>query len=174
MNKELAYNNILELSENDFLQSFGVGLNDLFSDCIEMFNKGDFRYKKQDNKQRDELLLAILSKLNSDEMWVSGKNKQAVWEEGWLENLNEYDKIRGASALTPKFLQSKKFCRFNGDYIEPCNANFEFDLIDIFRTWVFRKYFSDIEEIYEFGCGSCQHLYALAKMFPHKKLHGLD
>ena len=42
------------------------------------------------------------------------------------------------------------------------------------RTYLFKKYFAEAPEIYEFGCGTGLNLVALAGMFPDKKLYGLD
>lgn len=47
-------------------------------------------------------------------------------------------------------------------------------MIEIYRTHLFKKYFDKYENIYEFGCGSAQHLIRLCEIFPKKKIIGLD
>ena len=116
----------------------------------------------------------IVRRIVSGDFWISGGDKRPIWEQGWSENLEEYEKTKDLFALRPKFLQAKKVLRLGGEYIEPKSPHFEFDLVDVFRRWVFRKHLSGVKAIYEFGCGSCQHLPVLAELFPDKEIHGLD
>jgi cyclopropane fatty-acyl-phospholipid synthase-like methyltransferase len=48
------------------------------------------------------------------------------------------------------------------------------DYYNVFRLWLFKKYLSEFEHIYEFGCGTGFNLVVLARLFPEKKLFGLD
>ena len=45
---------------------------------------------------------------------------------------------------------------------------------DLFRTWLFMKYFKPYENIHEFGCGSGFHIGCLVSLFPQKMIYGLD
>ena len=164
----------LILTLNDFARLFGTNKDDFSSDCLEIINKKDFRYKRLDANTRDQILNKILKRIDSDEMWVSGPDKQSVWEQGWSENLSDYKKDNDISALTPKFIQSSPVLRLDRDFVQPLSADFEFNFADVFRRWVFRKYLKSVDAIYEFGCGSCQHMPVLAELFPGKPLHGLD
>jgi len=47
-------------------------------------------------------------------------------------------------------------------------------MINIFRNWYFKKYFSKTKNIYEFGAGTGHNLVELSKIFPEKKLYGSD
>ena len=47
-------------------------------------------------------------------------------------------------------------------------------MIDIYRHWYFKKYFKNIENIYEFGAGSGHNLISLMKIFPQKKIFASD
>ena len=44
----------------------------------------------------------------------------------------------------------------------------------IFRSWIFSEYLFGFDTIYEFGCGTGFNLVELAKLYPEKKLHGLE
>ena len=154
--------------------NFGIAEKDLSDDCRARLRAGDFRYKTLEGLERDGVIKNIIARMESGDYWVSGDDKRQVWEKGWGENLAEYKKTKDVLNLKPKFLQAKKVLRLGRRYITPINPNFEFDLIDIFRRWVFQKYLSDVSSVYEFGCGSCQHLPVLAELFPHKDIHGLD
>ena len=164
----------LTLTVEDFARLFGTTVDDIPSVCHEMIRERDFRYEKLDPVERDQVAAKVLKRIDSGEMWVSGPDKQDVWERGWSENLQEYEETHSLSALTPKFIGPNKVLRLDGDFTRPLDPDFEFNFVDILRHWAFRKYFKDIRTIYEFGCGSCQHLPVLAEIFPGKELHGLD
>jgi len=186
-NNKRWYSNIIEeLNESDndlttltltldnFALLLGTTIEDIPFDCCENIKKEDFRYRKPDSTERDYILLNILKRINSGDMWVSGSDKKYIWEKGWTENAQEYKKKRDVSALMPKFLQSRKILRLNREYIQPLDHKFEFNVIDVYRRWAFQKYFKDVKAIYEFGCGSCQHFPVLAELFLEKEFHGLD
>lgn len=162
------------LSLNDFSSLFNTNIDDIPLDCRKIVKKEDFRYRKLDSTERDNVLLTILKRINSGELWISGPDKKVIWENGWEENAKEYEETRDLAVLMPKFLQSKKILRLNRDYVQAFDPNFEFNVIDVYRRWIFQKYFKNVEAIYEFGCGSCQHIPVLVELFPEKELHGLD
>ena len=162
------------ITSDDLSLCFGIEEKDLSDDCKEILKSKDFSYKRLEGAQRDEVIRRIILRIESGELWVSGEDKKYIWEKGWNENLEEYEKSKDVSNLMPKFLQEKKVLRLGREYIEPHNPNFEFDLIDIYRRWAFIKYLTDTDAIYEFGCGSCQHLPVLAELFPDKEIHGID
>ncbi len=56
----------------------------------------------------------------------------------------------------------------------PSNPYFELDYRKVFSLWLFKKYLKEYNSIYEFGCGTGFNLVLLAKLYPQKKLHGLD
>lgn len=158
----------------DFADMFGINTEEIPLVCRKIINERNFRYKKLDLVERDGVIRGIFDKLNSDKFWTSGANKKKIWDKGWEWNLRELKKTHDISALKPKFLKPNQIYRFKRDYISSPNPNFEFDLIDVYRHWAFMKYFKDVREIFEFGCGSCQHLPVLAELFPDKIIHGID
>ena len=60
------------------------------------------------------------------------------------------------------------------DLVVTTNPQLESDLFTVARRYLFQRYLSPYESIFEFGCGSCQNLLLLANLFPDKKLTGLD
>ena len=64
--------------------------------------------------------------------------------------------------------------RLKGNYIISNSNSFEHDYSVIFRHWLFKKYFSAYERIYEFGCGTGHNLALLATIFPNKIFFGAD
>lgn len=165
---------LCDIQAGDLALFFGVEEQELDKDCQEILAQRDFRYKRLEGARRDEVILAVLKRIHGGELWVSGEDKRHIWERGWGENLEEYQKSGDLTTLKPKFLQAKKVLRLGRGYIEPEDPDFEFNIIDIFRRTMFRRHLTNLDAIYEFGCGSCQHLPVLAELFPRAAIHGLD
>src|SRR5262245_64407208 len=64
--------------------------------------------------------------------------------------------------------------RLDGRYVLPASGRFETDVLAVLRTWVGAAFLAPSAEVYEFGCGPCHNLAALAQCYPEKKFHGLD
>ena len=58
--------------------------------------------------------------------------------------------------------------RFNGDYIVAGNKLFEQNLGLIILKYISVKYLKNIKNIYEFGCGPSQNIFALAKILKNE------
>jgi len=165
---------VLKLTLDDFANLFQIEVDDFPGQCKTIIEERDFRYRKMTQSGRDELITDIIKTIDSDKLKVSGPNRHSHWESGWDENLKEYERTHNISVLTPKFIRSNQPVRLFRDYVIPYNPNFEFDFVDVLRRYLFYQYFRDKSVIYEFGCGSCQHLVVLAEMFPEKRIVGLD
>jgi hypothetical protein len=162
------------ISEYDFSRLFDAAWTEVPSSANSIFRRGDFSYRRPSAIERDEIILEIVRRFETRSYWVSGPGQAQIWERGWRENLSEYLATRDLARLAPKFLAGKKVLRFEGDYIVPSDPAFEFNLIDVYRRWLFTRFFEECNAVFEFGCGSCQHLVALAEIFPTKTMHGLD
>lgn len=164
-----------QVKVEDFAFSFGTTVEDIPPDCKQLIAEKDFRYRFLEGEERDHVVLDVLRKTESDTQIVGGDDRQDVWEKGWDENLQDFITSNfDLSKLTPRFIRPDSIVRFNGNYIEPINLNFELDYYSVFRLWLFKKYLSDVQTIYEFGCGTGFNLVALAQLYPEKTLHGLD
>jgi SAM-dependent methyltransferase len=64
--------------------------------------------------------------------------------------------------------------RLRQKYVVPEDPNFETKWYEIFRLWIFKTYLSEVDNIYEFGCGSGFNIATLADLYPDKEIHGLD
>ena len=167
-------NEKLQLTIKDITSLFDASESEIGPIGDPIINNNDFSYKKIINKEKDNLLIDILKKIDDNALWVSGSDKQDIWQKGWTENFEDYKKSGDIWLLTPKFIVPNRAMRFFSEYIIPTSGDFEFNVIDIYRRWLFSKYLSNVNNIFEFGCGSCQHLPILSELFPNKKIHGLD
>jgi hypothetical protein len=161
----------------DFACSFGVKTRDISVQCRDLINQTDFTYRIIEGEERAELILSILKRIDADKQKIGAEERHEIWDKGWAENLKAFmENQHDLASLIPKFIRTNQPIRFNGQYIMPSNPNFEHDFFRVFRTWLFEHYFADdsLHAIYDFGCGTGFNLVPLAKMYPNKKLHGLD
>ena len=162
------------LTSKDFACFLGISDNMLPTYCLRAISERNFRYEIISGKEREAVFLRVLKALDSLSD-VAGPHRKQRWEDGWSENLREfiasgYD----INHLVPKFVKKAEVIRLDGEYIMPEDAEFETNFVTILRLWLFSHWFSDVQDIYEFGCGTAHNLVALAHLFPQKELFGLD
>ena len=159
----------------DFADSFGVPPAEIPVECKRLIESLDFSYQIAQPVERDEIILDVLKRSDSDRQVIGAPGRQAVWQKGWEENLSEFVQSgHDLSTLTPKFIRAGLPIRLNGSYVRPTSATFELDFVRVFRIWLFKKYFWDVPAVYEFGCGTGFNLAAMAQIFPEKRYVGLD
>lgn len=167
--------NFLQITLEDFAQLFATTPEDISCTCMDLISSMDFRYRKMTTPERDKIILEILERIDSGYLPPAGGDRKPEWERGWTENLVEF--VRSGydiNKLVPKYFKRGVPARYNRDYVLPVHPDFILNCTKVFRTWLFRRYFQDVEPIYEFGCGSATHLAFLATLFPEKRLYGLD
>lgn len=163
------------LTELEFAQCFGTTPGEIPPEATRLIHQSDFRYDELSAQDHQRLIAEIRRKIESGQFSRVGKPRRGIWEKVWTERLLDF--IRhgySLDRLVPNFINSNPIVRLNRQYIKAHDPNFEFHFFDVFRTWLFKTYFSEAESIYEFGCGSGFNLVALANLFPDKPLHGLD
>lgn len=164
-----------EVTLEDFACSFGTTVEEIPDDCRELIARNDFRYEILTGEERDKVILNVLKKIESDQQIIGAPERQTTWEKGWEENLQDFvNSGYDLNKLVPRFIRPNQAIRLDRNYIMPSNPNFELDYFSVFRLWLFRKYLKDFDSIYEFGCGSGFNLAVLARLYPEKKLYGLD
>lgn len=164
-----------ELKLKDFARLFGTTHNDIVDDCRTLITQYDFRYRKLEGAECDLVLLNVLKRIDTGQFAPAGKEGKARWEKGWSENLQSFlEHDHDLSMLVPKYIRQNQPLRLDRNYIISSDPNFEHKWYEIFRLWLFRTYFDDVETVYEFGCGSGFNLVAMAKLYPEKELYGLD
>jgi len=159
----------------DFAGSFGTSVADIRENCHTLIRAANFDYSVIDGEERDRLIANVLRRIDSDQQVIGNPGRMKVWYDGWKENLQDFvDSGYDLNKLVPKFFRPGQPIRFNMQYIKPKNPNFELDFYSVFRLWLFKKYFGAYKHIYEFGCGTGFNLVELARIYPDKKLFGLD
>ena len=163
------------LTYKDFGGLFGATEEEVNSFCGELIDKNEFNYRELSLEERDSLLLKIMGTIYNDDLKSAGENRKNDWESGWGENLNDFTASSyDIGKLIPKYYKNKVPCRLNQDFIMPVSDNFVYNVTDVFRNLIFRKYLSNYENIYEFGCGTAHNLVLLSSLYPDKNLFGYD
>lgn len=164
-----------KLNIDDFAKSFGASKKEVSIFCKEAIKAADFNYSVCLPKKREEIFLDVIKKCDNKEFKVSGAHRKPDWSRGWREILKEFQKSGGnLASLLPKDIRPDRPLRYNGNYIISKTHSFESDFTLVFRNWLFKRYFSSYENIYEFGCGTGHNLTVLAGIFPDKTFFGGD
>lgn len=165
----------MRLDEAEFAKSFGVSLDELPVRCKKLISDKNFEYKVLIGSELESFLLAILKRIEEDTQKIGAKERESVWERGWRESLDEYVRSNfDIKRLVPKFIRPNQAVRWQQQYVFPATENFELDYVEVLREWLFPTYFSEVDTIHEFGCGTGFNLLALARIYPEKKMVGSD
>jgi hypothetical protein len=163
------------LTSYDFAKLFGVEREKVDEYCNDLITQYPLSYEYIQGYKRNVLILSILKRIDEDTQRVATPDRTVVWSNGWQENLNLFKKLDGdMSALIPKFIRFGQAMRFNQEYIQPDQKDFELRFFEIYRQWLFKTYIPNVECVYEFGCGTGFNLVAAAQLFPNVALYGSD
>jgi len=164
-----------KITVDDFLRMFDCHRDELPEQFLSGLKRVDTSYHEANLVEFEEYILNVLQRINSPDIVRTKEENLEAFEKGWGENLESI--ISGKismESLKPKYFRGSKFFRYNNTLIVTDNLNLEYDLFTLARYLLFTRYLSSSQDIYEFGCGSCQNLLILSGMFPSKKLYGLD
>lgn len=142
---------------------------------FETFDKTTTDYHFADTKELAVYLLQVLKRIEMPQIERNKAENLAAFEHGWGENLLALlSGVEPELALKPAYFRKTPYLRFNRSLIVTENSNLEYDLFTLARILIFAKYLAGYEYITEIGCGSCQNLLLIARLFPCAKLEGLD
>ena len=159
----------------DFSESFGANESTFSASCRELISQRNFNFRYIEGAELEALTLTILKKIDEDRQVIASLERQAVWEKGWKENFDEFIASNfDESKLIPKFIRSNVPVRFKKRYIFPEDPDFELNFVKVFRHWFLDNYFSNVDNIYEFGCGTGFNLLAASEIFSDKTFYGSD
>jgi hypothetical protein len=185
LNKSL---NPLQYKRNkqiNFGGNFGLNFNyKIFQKCFNdkniLFLKKDinklrFKFRHLNKLETNKIYRKIRDILTQD-IVRSGSKRKKIWEQGWEENFIDFKKNLRASSLIPRYYRrGRKVMRLGGKYIIPKNILFEYKISSIICKYLSIKYFKNIKNIYEFGCGPSHNLLNIAKNCKNSKnFFGLD
>ena len=161
---------IQHLYPKDFEEVFRDNLSEFVKKKIKQFN---FLAQTVSEKERDQILLKIITTLLDPELPKAGKHRLIQWEKGWGENLKDLKSKRNSSII-PLYFGKYNIVRFKQEFLKPISANFEYNMLAVIQYWLFDKYFRKAKSIYEFGCGTGHNLLRVREINPEAQIFGLD
>ena len=154
----------------DFAVLLDCAENEIPKEVWSVIAVGGFNHRVPDALEQEEIRLQVENYLkNGVGGDVSGvgvsEARQQLWERCYSE-----------AELLPPFLVKPlgEPVRLSGRYVVPESPLFEAHFLSVVRAYLFDKYFSDVREVAEFGCGTGHNLLALARQQPSKVVFGLD
>ena len=163
------------LGVEEFAQMLGISVEQLSPAVQNLITSKDLRYQKLSAPELEENLLNILKKLDNNQFSQVGQQRQNIWESAWSEYLQSFSQQEfDLDALIPRFISANPIVRLRQEYVRACSTNFELSFFKALRLYLFQTYLADVDNVYEFGCGSGYNLIDLAHLYPQKKIYGLD
>jgi len=125
------------------------------------------KYRKLNKEENEKVIIQIIDTLLDKSIPYSGKHRQEQWEKGWNQNLKE-------KSLTPHYFGKYKINRLNGKFVEAISPNYERDMLYSIIDKFAKKYLKQVDNIYEFGCGTGHNLLRVSKINRQALLYGFD
>lgn len=167
--------NLHILDEAGFARLLGTTADDIERQCGPLLREYDFRYRILKGDAFKDQLLKVIKTIEDSPLSVSGRDRHQDWEKGWGENLREFkEKNCDPNALVPKYMHKFSTKRLFSQYVEPLDQDFEVHFYTVYRQYLFKTYLAPHDPIFEFGCGTGYNLVIMARLFPQKRLMGLD
>jgi hypothetical protein len=163
-------------SSINFIELVGRRPSDYPEEFVKLVDACDLTYYSIEKYENDQVILRILARLFSGELKKVGEWRKDIWNSGWKENLNQIitNVELNINDLTPKFIRPEKYIRYKKEFKKIKSESFERDFNDLMRKHLFYNFMTDVENIYEFGCGSGYNLLDYSRVKPELNLYGLD
>lgn len=149
-------------------------LNTTFPESIKKeIEQANLVYTELSPEEKESYINSTINIL-FDDLIPAGPKRINQWESGWEQNLIEFQHTGNPNSLIPKYHCKYDYLRWNNQMIKPINKKFDYNIHCIIVDWVISKYLSNVDKIYEFGCGPVYHLLRARKLNPKAVLIGLD
>ena len=127
-----------------------------------------------DNSDRDQAILSIVRALLDSPPSTAGPSRAEEWNNGWLENLVQYQVTTDVNALIPRYYDKYPYIRYDSCLWRTGSPNSELNSVKMLMHYIYERFLCDNKSIVELGCGTGHHLYQLASIDPSKIYYGLD
>jgi len=161
----------MKLSFRDFEKLWGTPLTPIAINEIEQL---EFEYEPLDIFDEKALIAEIQEEIRQNIFVKAGQSREASWEKGWDENLQNFIKSKDITDLIPKYFGKSSINRLSQHFIRAKNHDFDLNMLRAIEARVFTEYLSEEKNIYEFGCGTGHNLLFLRKIYSDRSLVGLD
>ena len=159
------------ISFNVFEELFGERLSFYVKKKIAGYKLAYIPLSKDD---QDKIYIKIVDTLLDPFLVYSGPHRLKQWEKGWGQNLTELKKSRRINTISPHYFGKYKINRFCQEFVDGASDDYEKNMLYIILDFLFDKYLRDVDNIYEFGCGTGHNLLKAREVNPGANLFGLD
>ncbi len=165
---------IESLGRTEFAHALNLAAGSLDRRTGDLIDSAGLRFRTFDASEQARLEAETAQRLN-DGFTVVGEHRAGIWRDAWQEQLERFEKSNySLDALTPNFVVGSTILRWQGAYIESVTDLFELRFVEILRDWLFRRFLSDVDHLFEFGSGSAFNVAAYARLFPNVAITALD
>ena len=133
------------------------------------------------NEEMQQVYFEISKIIDSGGLKVSGPDRIPDWESGWDEVLVRFNKNPTIHALIPQYFGKHKYGRLDSRFIGTNGTQTELNFLRIVETQVLTEVMnlgfrtdSNIQTVYEFGCGTGHNLLHFRSLYPDLNYFGLD
>ena len=156
------------LKHNDFESLLDFQFSERTRNIIDSFQIELLPLSQKQYKKEIESISEIL---NNPVITKSGEHRINDWNYGWNENNLEFKDTKLLNSLIPKYFGKYKVLRFNNQFYKAISNNCELNMLRTLQFYVCEKYCKDIENIYEFGCGTGHNLFAISEFIENKDIN---
>jgi len=150
-------------------------LHTTFSSALrEKCGKANLQYEELSDTARDEYVLEVARELVTGDLVTAGEHRLADWELGWEENCEAWKRSNDLESLIPRYHGKYTLLHWKQNVIRPLVPYFDYYVHCVIVDWVVEKYLSQVNAIYEFGCGPAYHLLRARQYNSKARLIGLD
>ncbi len=136
------------------------------------------QYEEITTEERDTYIREVINalfKMDVDkDTKPAGEHRLQEWEKGWDENLQALKNGKKVEDLIPRYHGKHKLVHWKQRMIRPLIPNFDYKIHCLIVDWAIESFLSDVNAIFEFGCGPAYHLLRARKYNPEAKMVGLD
>lgn len=161
------------LSAEDLAALFGTTADDLPPESLAVLESSDLTYDLPSSEELAAIVVGEMDRIDSSEP-VALAERSGQFEEIWAANLRAFTESHDPEALIPAHWEPPEFARLEQRYVIPRDPAFLRKVYTAYRSWVFKRFLHDVDAVYELGCGSCDNLALLARLYPDKQLFGFD
>ena len=141
----------------------------------ENLSNNQFFGRELSIEEKATVELALRREVFNNRKKVNNKIMERIWEEGWNENLTEFENTgKLFKSVTPKFLKYEEIIRFNGRFVKTSMNDFHLQWREIFFHGLYEKFLKNTKSLHEFGCGAGYNLFLFEKFGFEGELFGYE
>ena len=168
MNPEIIVGSI------EFEAALGLEAGTLDQRTAQLLNDAQLRFLPIDEAAQVNLRRETAEQIAKG-FSVVGEHRAGIWHDAWQDQLERFENSNfNLKALNPNFVAGSSILRWQGAYVQGVTSQYELVFLEVLRDWLFRRYLSDVDHLYEFGSGSAFNVAAYAKLFPSTPITALD